>query len=429
MSHLLRRSVPCLAFAAAAFAEGGSSAMQNPGVACARDNGGITLPTGFCAAVYADLDGRPRHLVVRSNGDVFVALAGRRNGGGGVVALRDTSGDGIADVQVRFGPGAGGTGIALRGETLYFAMNDAILRYPLPANRLTPSGAPDTIVKGLPADRSHAPKSIALTRAGRLFVNIGAPTNSCQQRDRQVGAPGLDPCPQLANRAGIWVFAADRTGQTQADGQRYATGIRNAVALALQPGTGALFAMQHGRDQLHQSWPDYYDEEQGAEEPAEEFLHVDQGDDFGWPYCYYDWQQGEKLLAPEYGGNGHTVGRCASIERPVHAFPGHWAPDGLLFYTGDLFPPRYRGGAFIAFHGSWNRAPRPQAGYKVVFLPMQGDTATGDPAVFADGFAGGKMQPGSAAHRPTGLAQGPDGSLYITSDQSGRIWRVIYRRQ
>ncbi len=108
------------------------------------------------------------------------------------------------------------------------------------------------------------------------------------------------------------------------------------------------------------------------------------------------------------------------------AFPGHWAPDGLLFYTGEMFPESYRGGAFIAFHGSWNRAPLPQGGYKVVFVPFAGDEPAGSYEVFADGFAGENVGPRSALHRPMGLAQGPDGSLYITDDRRGRIWRVFY---
>ncbi len=132
------------------------------------------------------------------------------------------------------------------------------------------------------------------------------------------------------------------------------------------------------------------------------------------------------MLAPEYGGDGKSVGRCAGATLPVIGFPGHWGPNGLLFYHGPMFPSRYRGGAFIAFHGSWNRSPMPQAGYKVVFVP--GPPAGFRPGyeTFADGFAGGDLDPGGATHRPAGLAQGPDGALYITDDQRGRVWRVTW---
>jgi glucose/arabinose dehydrogenase len=398
-----------------------------PVVECDADNGGLVLPEGFCAAVFADVEGNARHIVARANGDVFVAMAAGRGGNpaGGVMALRDTTGDGKADVRVRFGPATGGTGIALRGDELYFAPNDGVVRYRIAANALEPAGEPETIVQGLPSDRSHAAKSIALGPDGRLFVNIGSPSNACQGEDRQPGVAGVDPCPELETRAGIWVFDSNATGQTQADGQRFATGIRNAVALTFDP-AGQLWAMQHGRDQLA-GWPALFTPEQSAEKPAEEMLQVDEGDDFGWPYCFHDPETNVKVLAPEYGGDGAETGRCAEKEAPVFAFPGHWAPNGILFYTGHNFPARYRNGVFIAFHGSWNRAPMPQAGYNVSFLTMTDGVAGQEFEVFADGFAGADKSPGGAEHRPVGLAEGPNGSLFITEDESGRIWRVVYR--
>ncbi|MFB3132951.1 MAG: sorbosone dehydrogenase family protein, partial [Rhodothermales bacterium] len=141
----------------------------------------------------------------------------------------------------------------------------------------------------------------------------------------------------------------------------------------------------------------------------------------------YDQLQGRKVLNPEYGGDGQMVDRCAEADDPILAFPGHWAPNDLLFYTGGHFPERYQGGAFLAFHGSWNRVPR-QQGYKVVFIPFEGEQITGDYEVFADGFTGAETiaSPGDARFRPMGLAQGPDGSLYITDSVQGRVWRVIY---
>ncbi len=389
---------------------------------CAQGNGGITLPRGFCAVVVADSLEGPRHLAVAPNGDLYVALVGRRGQGGGIVALRDTTDDGRADVVRRFGT-VGGTGLALRGNHLYFAPNGAVLRYTISADALAPTAPPDTIVAGLPAQHGHTMKAIVLGPDDALYVNVGSPSNSCQAADRELRSPGHDPCTQLETRAGIWRFHADRTGQTQADGVRFATGIRNAVGLTIG-GDGALWATQHGRDQLFQSWPSLYNARQGAELPSEELLRVTRGADFGWPYCYHDWHKGHLVLAPEYGGNGTRVGRCADKQEPVVAFPGHWAPDGLLYYRGDAFPEHYRGGFFIAFHGSWNRAPEPQAGYKVVFVPMHGNRP-GRYETFADGFAGASVQPGTAAHRPTGLAEGPDGSLYVSDDLGGRIWRIM----
>jgi glucose/arabinose dehydrogenase len=278
----------------------------------------------------------------------------------------------------------------------------------------------------LPADRSHRAKTLALAN-DRLFVNIGSPSNACQRQDREAGSPGMDPCPELETRAGIWVFDANAPKQTQADGSRFATGIRNAVAIAIDPAGNGLFAMQHGRDQLAANWSELYDAEASANKPAEELLAVDDGDDFGWPYCYYDPALGRKVLAPEYGGDRETAGRCAEKEDPVFAFPAHWAPNDLLFYSGAMFPPRYREGVFVAFHGSWNRAPLPQQGYNVVFLPFNAGAPLASFDVFAEGFAGSDVSPGGSEHRPTGLAQGPDGSLYITDDKAGMIWRVVYR--
>lgn len=398
--------------------------------ACDADNGGITLPRGFCAVVVADNLGPVRHLAAAGNGDLYAAVRDRRGGEepGGVVALRDTTGDGRADVISRFGPG-GGTGIVLRGRDLYFAPDDAVLRFPLEEGQLVPPGPPDTIVRELPNTLNHRAKTLALDEAGGLYVNIGSPSNSCQVVDRTANSPGKDPCPELETRAGIWKFDAKRPGQRQADGVRFATGLRNTVALAWNPLDGKLYGAVHGRDQLFQNWSQYFDAEDGAEKPSEEFVQIQQGDDFGWPYCYHDPELGRKVLAPEYGGDGRQVGRCAQAKAPLLAFPGHWAPNALLFYTGTQFPERYRGGAFIAFHGSWNRAPLPQAGYNVVFVPFAGGSPTGSWEVFADGFTGVPqlMNPSDAKHRPTGLAQGPDGSLYISDDQGGRIWRVIYR--
>ena len=134
------------------------------------------------------------------------------------------------------------------------------------------------------------------------------------------------------------------------------------------------------------------------------------------------------MLAPEYGGNGgKAIGPCAGKRAPLAYYPAHWAPLALAPTSGRQFPSRYAGGIFLAFHGSWNRAPAPQEGYNVVFQPLDGGKASGRYEVFADGFAGGTKDPGQAAHRPAGLAFGPDGSLYISDDVRGRIWRVSYR--
>jgi glucose/arabinose dehydrogenase len=197
------------------------------------------------------------------------------------------------------------------------------------------------------------------------------------------------------------------------------------VGIAIGP-DGQPYSTQHGRDQLAENWPKLYTSAEGQNLPAEELLALKRGADYGWPYCYFDGSKGELVLAPEYGGNGTTVGECASKTAPIAWFPAHWAPDGLVFYTGTSFPAEYRGGAFIAFHGSWNRAPGPQGGYNVVFQPFANGKPSGQYRVFADGFAGPAKEPGRAEHRPAGVAVGPDGALYVTDDVAGRIWRITW---
>jgi glucose/arabinose dehydrogenase len=386
-------------------------AAQTPSAApsCPSDDAGLKLPDGFCAVVVGRDLGPVRHLVVAANGDVFANVARR-----GIVALRDTSGDGTADVVRRFGEG--GTGIALANGWLYGATDATVYRYRWSPGQLEPRGEAETLVRGLPTG-GHEAKSIAVGAGDALYVNIGSLTNSCQVKDRGSRSPGRDPCRELESRAGIWRFSASRTGQKPADGRRYATGLRNALGLAVRPGSGELWGAVHGRDQLAQNWG--FDERTSAENPGEELVRVSEGNDFGWPYCYYDVERKTKVLAPEYGGDGTSVGRCARAEAPVAVYPGHWAPMALAFARGGALGSGYADGVFIAFHGSWNRAPLPQAGYRVVWQPLAGDRPAGPFATFATGSAG------ETSLRPSGVAIGPDGSLYIAADASGTIWRVV----
>jgi glucose/arabinose dehydrogenase/mono/diheme cytochrome c family protein len=407
--------------------------------ACANDNGGITLPAGFCATVFADGVGHARHLVVAPSGVVYVnTWSGRYYGndtppaGGFLVALQDTKGDGRADVKVRFGESvqtgsAGGTGIALYRGGLFAEVDDRIVRYALPATGIVPTQAPAVIVSGFPLTGDHPMHPFVIDARGTLYVNSGSATNACQVQNRMPRSPGHQPCTELETRAGIWRYEAERTGQRFSPAERFVTGLRNAGGLAVDSTGVGLYATQHGRDQLAENWPALYKPEQGANLPAEELLRVERGADYGWPECYDDDAQRKLVLAPEYGGDGgKAVGVCAQKRGPIATFPAHWAPNDLALYYGRQFPEHYRGGAFIAFHGSWNRAPFPQGGYNVVFQPFAGGTPTEKYEVFADGFAGAAKEPGRAAHRPAGLAVGPDGTLYVADDAHGRIWRIVY---
>ncbi|MEM6376933.1 MAG: PQQ-dependent sugar dehydrogenase [Bacteroidota bacterium] len=388
----------------------------------------IKLPDGFKAAVVADSVGRARHLAVRDNGDIYVQLF-RTKDNPGLVALRDTDGDVRADVVEKFGSHEG-TGCRIYKDYLYASSDTEIYRYKLQEDGLLPDEDSKTLIAGgFQEQRSHAQKAFTFDNEGNMYVGVGAPSNACQTEARTAGSIGIDPCPQLEYGGGIWRFDAEKPAQTQAkDGFRYATGIRNAIGVTWNPETNSLFAMQHGRDQLHQLWKDKYTEDEGVELPAEEFYSIQEGDDFGWPYCYYDHLQSKKMLAPEYGGEGETVGRCEGLKGAIMGFPGHMAPNDLLFYTGDQFPERYKNGAFIAFHGSWNRAPQEQKGYFVAFVPMENGMPSGEWETFAEGFAGAPAvkSPRDAKHRPCGLAQGPDGSIYVTDDVKGKIWKIMF---
>ncbi len=391
------------------------------------DQGGLKLPAGFAALKVVNELGPARHLVVAENGDIYVAL-NNLSKGFGTVALRDTTGDGRADVVSYFGT-LSGTGIKLHKGFLYFGSDTAIVRYPIQTGSLLPDENYQVVATGFSHKRQHASKSFDFDAAGNLYVNVGAPANACMEEMRTKGSPGMDPCPILEFAGGIWRFKDDILNQDQLeDGFRYVTGTRNCVALRWNPVENKLYAVMHGRDQLHQFFPEIYDDQASADLPAEEFLMMQEGADFGWPYCYYDPFMNSKVLAPEYGGDGMVTSRCESKTDPIMAFPAHTAPDDLLFYTGEQFPERYRNGAFIAFHGSWNRTPLAQEGYYVVFVPMQDGLPSGDWEVFADGFSGldTVRNPGDAEHRPVGLAIGSDGSFYISDSRKGTIWRVIY---
>jgi glucose/arabinose dehydrogenase len=388
----------------------------------------LKLPAGFSAVTVVEDFGKTRHIAVAPNGAVFVKLAKLKDGKG-IYRFQDTNGDGKADKITGFGTFPG-TGIAIRNGYLYASSDEEVFRFKLDGdfNVVNPD-QPEKIVTGLLSRHEHEAKAITLDYNGDLFVNIGAYSNSCQLQDRTKGSPGQKPCPILDSAGGIWEFKADKPNQTYGDGTRYATGLRNVVGFDWNTATNTLFVMQHGRDQLHDLFPQYWDTKQSAELPAECMYELHQGSNCGWPYIYYDEFQHKKMLAPEYGGDGkQTAGEDA--QDPIVAFPGHMAPNGLLFYTGNAFPDKYKNGAFIAFHGSWNRAPEPQKGYFVVFQPFKDGKPSGNWEVFADNFSGGpdKTASGRVDYRPCGLAQGPDGSIYVTDDTKGTVWKLSYKK-
>ena len=388
------------------------------------DDAGLILPPGFHALVVADKLKGLRNMTVAPNGDIYVKSAKA-----GIYGLRDTNGDGKADVIKEFGDG-GGTGIALHNGYLYESTDDHVFRYQLTPGELIPAGAPERVVRDLPNQRQHSAKALAFGADGRLYVEVGSPSNAYGgKKDRALGATGEDPTEFLKTHGGYWSFDPDKLEQTQADGHHFSTGHRHSTTIALNPVNGKLFVAVHGRDQLNTVAPQFYTVQDNAENPSEVFHVLTDGTNLGWPYTYWDPRAKQRKLNPEYGGDGKKLAEPGKYPDPLIGFPAHWAPMQLAFYPGTQFPAKYHHGAFLAFHGSWNRAPEPQKGYRVVFIPFDASgMPTGEYETFADNFAGRTeiKSPNDAAHRPNGVAVGPDGSLYVSDSQAGRVYRIIY---
>ncbi len=401
-------------------------------------NGGLFLPDGFEAMIFAKGVGPARHIAVNENGDVYVKLRFAKRKNQGNVALRDKDQDGKADVIKKWGKyvddGGLANGMEIHDGYLYYCSETKVYRNKLQPGALIPKEQPEIV---LIDDHEHGyhwhiTKPLSFDNKGKMYVPFGTPSNACMDLRYSPGGtpgiPGLDPCPELEEHGGIWQFDAGKTGLTQRDGRLFATGIRSVVAMDWNPGDGQLYIVMHGRDDLHMLFPKHFSRWQSAVLPAEEFIRVEDGADYGWPYCYYDQLQEKKVLAPEYGGNGEITGRCENMDLPILGFPGHWAPNDLHFYRGDQFPERYRNGAFIAFHGSANRNPYPQAGYFICFVPFENGQPTGQWEVFADGFiqTDTVKSVSDAKFRPMGIAMGPEGALYVTDSRKGRIWKISY---
>jgi glucose/arabinose dehydrogenase len=390
----------------------------------AEEPDGLVLPPHFHASIVATGLKGLRHMAIRPDGDIYASTRG--GGATGILAIHLDSDHKMVSSQ-QFGTITGGTGIRLHGGWLYASSSTAVFRYPVSPTTLLPTGEPETVVDGFPTS-GFLNRVIAFDDRGGLFVGIGGTGNICA--DLKEGAPpvGRRPCPDIATRSGVWRFPADRIAQHfPADGERYVSGLRDLDAMDWRSGDALYGAMQN-RNGTSETWPTLVS---AADEAAigDNMYRFAKGSDLGWPYTYYDNARGRRLQAPEYGSDAKATAR-AKYATPVLKLPAHAAPLDLLFYQGRQFPARYRGGAFVALHGAVGaETPEGRSGYSVIFAPIARAGRPANPTTFADGFAGptpASRNVARAAYRPVGLAEAPDGSLYIADSVKGRIWRITY---
>jgi len=397
---------------------------------------GLTLPAGFHATVVAESLGPIRHLAVRGNGNLYISTPHNQDRSkSGIIAIH-LDGNHHADQVQHFGAVDGGTGIRFHDDRLYASTPSGVYRFAFRGGELVPSSEPEPIVEGMPDTHPgflRVNRPIAFDDHGHLFVGLDASANLCTaQTQPPPGQPlptappvGLKPCPDLAVRAGVWRFDADKHAQKfPADGVQWATGIRDIGALDWSPADHQLYGIMHARDNSNRLWPDVVSADDDTH-IADEMHRITKGTDFGWPYTYFDGAKNVRLISPEYGGDGKISPKPGTYSSPVLTFHSRRpAPVDLLFYSGKAFPRPYRDGAFIVLHGTQ------RSGYDVVFVPFDRHGKAGAMSVFADGFAGfdpSSTSRAAAMYRPIGIAEGPDGALYVADSQKGRVWRIEYK--
>lgn len=382
----------------------------------------LKAPEGFSVAEIGKDLGAVRHLTVARNGDIYANRSVLKDGKG-IIMLRDNDQDGTLDEQKVFAD-VPGTGILVKNKYLYSSTNSGVVRYELnDSDEIIDANSPEKIVDGLIDMGRDNAKPFTIDDADNLYVTIGSWNDACRDEATE---KGMMPCTILDSAAGIWKFKTNKLNQSYADGTRYVTGIKNAVGITWNSKTNSLFATDHGRGGLSNFYPELFTSKQNDELPSETFYELKENDDAGWPSTYYDHQKNKRVLAPEYGGDGEKESTEKFVE-PIVGFPAHLGPNDVLFYTGDMFPEKYKNGAFIAFH---NQSSELKKGFFVAFVPFNNGKPAGDWEIFLDNFAGMDLanptEGDELKHRPCGLAQGPDGALYVCDDFGGSIFKISY---
>jgi glucose/arabinose dehydrogenase len=398
-----------------------------PGLAAAQE---LKLPPGFTATLVTDKLANARHIAIRGN-DIYISTNHTQADPGpqAIWAVRMGPDHKAAEVT-SFGNVWGGTGIRIHDGALYAASATSVWRYVLD-DGLVPKAAPQLILDGM-QNRNNRNRIIDFDESGGLYVALsGDGNNACAAGGRLSATPGPLPCPELADRAGIWRFSALKTGQKFAEGEHWATGIRNMTAFRWLPQHKALYGILHDRDDGAQVWPQYFTK---AQELAvgDALYRIPRNTDFGWPYSYYDGVRHQRFQAPEYGGDGKKLAEkpAATPVLSMVVEPTKAAPVDMVFYDATLFPAAWRGGLFISRHGGIGPArPGGYQGYDIVYLPMDAKGVPGKLITFATGFAGPSPDDrviAKAAARPNGLAIAPDGALFVVDSKNGRLWRIAY---
>ncbi len=362
----------------------GTGAMNPPNIVERLAADQLALPPGFSVNLFAGDLAHPRWMAIAPNGDVLLAESRE----GRITLLRDADGDGVAEIREVFASGYQRPhGMAFHDGYLYVADQQAVWRVPYEEGALSARGREPVTARGaLGAANGHWTRNLVFSPDGRYFyVAVGSRSNLAEE-----------PVP----RATVQRFRVDGADQTTFTG-----GLRNPVGIAFYPGTDDLYVVVNERDGYGEDLvPDY-------------FTRIQEGQFYGWPYAYLG-----PHPDPEFGAVRPDLVEIA--EAPDVLFEAHSAPLGLVFYDRDQFPARFRGGAFVAHHGSWNRGT--PMGYRIVFVPFEDGRPTGGYDVFATGFWRGGSQPAQVWGRPAGLVVAPDGSLLVADDAGQAVWRISY---